>query len=570
MVPKKSGITVVKNEENELAPTRMTIGWRVCIDYRRLNKETRKDHLPLPFIDQMLESLVGHSYYCFLDGYSGYNQIAIAPEDQEKITFTCPFGTFAYRRMPFGLCNAPATFQRCMMSIFSDMVERFIEVFMDDFSVFGSNFDECLHHLQIVLKRCEDCNLVLNWEKCHFMVQQGIVLGHGISSKGIEVDKAKIDIISKLPPPITVKGIRSFLGHARFYRRFIKDFSKISRPLCTLLSKDAKFVWTDECMDDFNLLKKLLTSAPIMMAPDWNLPFELMCDASDFALGAVLGQRVDKVPHVIYYASRTLNDAQLNYSTTEKELLAVIFALEKFRSYLIGSKVIIFTDHAALRYLFAKKDAKPRLIRWVLLLQEFDLEIRDKKGSENVVADHLSRLLHEEEMSELPLGEQFPDEQLFAINVHPPWYADIVNYITTKVFPSSMSSQARKRLISISRQYHWDEPYLFKFCPDQIIRRCVPEEEHTSILQHCHQLACGGHFGAKKTALKVLQAVYFGLLYLKMLLGFAVLVTDAKEQGTSLPEIKCHYRIFKRSNSLTHGVLISWALSLTPVDFYIF
>jgi hypothetical protein len=200
------------------------------------------------------------------------------------------------------------------------------------------------------------------------MVQQGVVLGHGISSKGIEVDKEKIDIISKLLLPMMVKGIRSFLGHAEFYRRFIKDFSKISRPLCALLAKDAKFVWTDECMDAFNLLKKLLTSTPIMMAPDWNLPFELMCDANDFALGAVLGQRVDKVPHAIYYASRTLNDAQLNYSTTEKELLAIIFALEKFRSYLIGSKVIIFTDHAALRYLFANKDAKPRLIRWVLLL----------------------------------------------------------------------------------------------------------------------------------------------------------------------------------------------------------
>jgi len=320
--------------------------------------------------------LASHSYYCFLDGYSGYD---IAPKDQEKTTFTCPFGTFAYRRMPFGLCNAPATFQRCMMCIFSDMVENFIEVFMDDFSVFGSNFDECLHHLQIVLKKCEDCNLVLNWEKCHFMVQQGIVLGHGISSKGIEVGKAKIDIISKLPPPITVKGIRSFLGHAGLYRRFIKDFSKISRPLYTLLAKDAKFVWTDECMDAFNLLKKLLTSAPIMMAPDWNLSFELMCNVGDFALGAVLGQQVDKVPHAIYYASRTLNDAQLSYSTIEKELLVVIFALEKFRSYLIGSKVIIFINHVALKYLFAKKDAKPRLIRWVLLLQEFDLEIRDKK-----------------------------------------------------------------------------------------------------------------------------------------------------------------------------------------------
>lgn len=380
---------------------------------------------------------------------------------------------------------------------------------MDDFSVFGSNFDECLYHLQLVLKRCEECNLVLNWEKCHFMVQEGVVLGHVISSKGIEVDKAKIEIISNLPPPTSVKGVRSFLGHAGFYRRFIKDFSKLSRPLCSLLAKDVEFVWTKECMAAFDTLKKLLISAPIIMAPDWNLPFELMCDASDYALGAVLGQRVNKVPHVIYYASRTLNDAQLNYSTTEKELLAIVFALEKFRSYLIGSKVIVFTDHAALRYLFAKKDAKPRLIRWVLLLQEFDLEIKDKKGSENIVADHLSRLFHDEEGSEVPLNENFPDEQLFALDVQLPWYSDIVNYLTTNIFPPRMPSQERKRLVSMSRHYYWDEPYLFKFCPDQIIRRCVPEEEHLSILKHCHQFACGGHFGAKKTALKVLQSGFY-------------------------------------------------------------
>ncbi|KAK0577054.1 hypothetical protein LWI29_027266 [Acer saccharum] len=241
VVPKKSGITVVRNEQNELVPQRLQTGWRVCIDYRKLNTATRKDHFPLPFIDQMLERLAGHSHYSFLDGYSGYNQIAIAPKDQEKTTFTCPFGTFAYRRMSFGLCNAPGTFQRCMMSIFSDMLEEIIEVFMDDFSVFGDSFDLCLHNLTLVLKRCEENNLVLNWEKCHFMVQQGIVLGHVISRKGIEVDKAKVEVISSLQPPKSVKDVRSFLGHAGFYRRFIKDFSKITRPLCLLLQKETEF-----------------------------------------------------------------------------------------------------------------------------------------------------------------------------------------------------------------------------------------------------------------------------------------------------------------------------------------
>ncbi|KAL5554234.1 hypothetical protein UlMin_041635 [Ulmus minor] len=418
-VPKKGGITVVENENNELIPTRTVTGWRVCIDYRKLNDATRKDHFPLPFIDQMLERLAGHAYYCFLDGYSGYNQIAIAPEDQDKTTFTCPYGTFAYRRMPFGLCNAPATFQRCMIAIFSDMVEKFIEVFMDDFSVFGHSFDNCLHNLSLVLQRCKDTNLVLNWEKCHFMVQEGIVLGHRISAKGIEVDRAKVEVIEKLPPPTTVKGVRSFLGHAGFYRRFIKDFSKITKPLCSLLVKNAQFDFSSDCLQAFNLLKEKLTSAPIICAPDWSLPFEVMCDASDYAIGAVLGQRKGKLLHVIYYASRTLTDAQLNYATTEKELLAVVFAFDKFRSYLIGSKIIVYTDHSALKYLLAKKDAKPRLLRWILLLQEFDLEIRDKKGTENLVADHLSRLEEDYLEDEEQINETFPDEQLLAIQTAP-------------------------------------------------------------------------------------------------------------------------------------------------------
>ncbi|GJS13700.1 reverse transcriptase domain-containing protein [Tanacetum coccineum] len=210
-VPKKGGMTVVTNDDNELVPTRLVTGWRVCIDYRKLNEATRKDHFPLPFMDQMLERLAGNEYYCFLDGFSGYFQILIDPNDQEKTTFTCPYGTFAYRRMPFGLCNAPGTFQRCMMEIFHDMIEKTMEVFMDDFSVFGNSFSTCLTNLEKMLKRCEDTNLALNWEKSHFMVKEGIVLGHKISKKGIEVDKAKIDVISKLPHPTTVKGIRSVM-----------------------------------------------------------------------------------------------------------------------------------------------------------------------------------------------------------------------------------------------------------------------------------------------------------------------------------------------------------------------
>nr|GEZ47764.1 reverse transcriptase domain-containing protein [Tanacetum cinerariifolium] len=284
-VPKKGGFIVVENKENELIPTRLVIEWRVCIDYQKLNEATRKDNFPLPFMDQMLERLAGIKYYCFLDGLSGYFQIPIDPRNQEKTMFTCPYGTFAYRRMPFGLCNAPSTFQRCMLAT-HDMAEKTMEVFMDDFLVFGNSFENCLSRLDKMLQRCEDIKLCLNWVKSHFMVKEGIVLGHKIFKNGIEVDNAKIDVIVKLPHPTTVKGVLSFLGHASFYRRFIKDFSKISRPMTHLLEKDTPFIFSKYCIKAFHTLKKKLTDAPILIAPNWDLPFKLMYDASEFAEGA--------------------------------------------------------------------------------------------------------------------------------------------------------------------------------------------------------------------------------------------------------------------------------------------
>ncbi|KAJ9542484.1 hypothetical protein OSB04_028990 [Centaurea solstitialis] len=473
VVPKKTGLTVVKNAEGESVPTRVQNGWRVCIDYRRLNSSTRKDHFPLPFIDQMLERLAGKSHYCCLDGYSGFHQIPVAPEDQEKTTFTCPFGTFAYRRMPFGLCNAPATFQRCMVSIFSEYVESIIEVFMDDFTVYGDSFEDCLNNLTKILKRCIETNLVLNYEKCHFMVSHGLILGHVVSKKGIEVDKSKIDVIKTLPYPTCVREVRSFLGHAGFYRRFIKNFSKITRPLCCLLQKDADFHFDGACKKAFDELKDKLTSAPIIQPPNWDLPFEIMCDASNHAVGAVLGQKFGRDPHVIYYASRTLDSAQSNYSTTEKELLAIVFALEKFRQYLL----------------------------------EFDLEIRDKSGSENLVADHSSRLLNGEDPS--TLKDEFPDEHLLAIQETTPWYADIVNYLVMGTLPGMLSKSEKDRIKSQAKFYVWDDPYLWKHCSDQIIRRCVPQQEVQSVLRFCHEYACGGHFGPKRTAHKVLNCGLF-------------------------------------------------------------
>nr|GEU80788.1 DNA-directed DNA polymerase [Tanacetum cinerariifolium] len=298
------------------------------------------------------------------------------------------------------------------------------------------------------------------------MVKEGIVLGHKISKKGIEVDKAKIEVISKLPHPTTVKGIRSFLGHAGFYRRIIKDFSKISRPMTHLLEKNAPFVFSDNCIQAFRTLKEKLTEAPILIARNWDQPFELMCDASDFAVGAVLGQRIEKHFRPIHYAIKMMNEADSNYTTTEKEKLAVVYAFEKFRSYLIMNKSIVYTDHSPLKYLFAKKDAKARLLQ---INEYFSLETINK----------------------LPYHDQSTM-----------WFADFANYHAGNFIIKGMSTQQKNKFFKDVKHYFWDDLYLFKTCADQVIRRCVAGQEAVDILTACHSGPIGGHYGANYTAKK--------------------------------------------------------------------
>nr|GEY64834.1 reverse transcriptase domain-containing protein [Tanacetum cinerariifolium]GEY76102.1 reverse transcriptase domain-containing protein [Tanacetum cinerariifolium] len=336
-VPKKGSFTIVENEENELIPTRLVTGWR------------------------MLERLAGNEYYCFLDGFSGYFQIPIDPRDQEKTTFTCPYGTFAYRRMPFGLCNAQGMFQR------------------------------------------------------------------------IEVDRAKVDVITKLPHPTTVKG-------------------------------------------------------------------------------AILGQRHEKHFKPIHYASKTMNDAKSNYTTTEKEMLAVVYAFEKFRSYLIMNKSIVHTNHSALKYLFAKKDAKARLLWWVLLIQVFDFKFLETKGAENLAADHLSQLEnpYENVLDPKEINENFSLETLsmvtFSGDSSAPWFADFANYHASNFIVKGMTSQQKNKFFKDVKHYFWDDPFLFKICADQVIRQSVHDKEALDILIACHNRPTGGHHGANLTAKKIFDS----------------------------------------------------------------
>nr|GEY53050.1 hypothetical protein [Tanacetum cinerariifolium] len=312
-----------------------------------------------------------------------------------------------------------------------------------------NSFQSCLSHLEKMLKRYEDATLCLNWEKSHFMVKEEIVICHKISKKGIEVDKAKVDVITKLPHPTTVKGIRSFLSHAGFYPRFTKDFSKIARPMTKLLKKDTPFIFSQECVDAFQTLKRKLTEAPILIAPDWDMPFELTCDASDFAIGAVLGKRQDKHFRPIHYASKTMTEAESNYTTTKKEMLAVVYAFEKFWYYLILNKSI-----------------------------EFTFKVVDTKGLENLAADHFSRLEnpHQNVLDPKEINESFPLETL--------------NLVSTR--GKGMSSQQKSKFFKDVKHYFWDDPYLFKIYADQIIRRCVSGHKAIDILKACHSRPIGG------------------------------------------------------------------------------
>jgi hypothetical protein len=361
-----------------------------------------------------------------------------------------------------------------MMAVFSEFIKEIVEVFMDDFSIHGKTFMDCLANLDKVLTRCVEVDLVVNWGKCHFMVKEGIVLGHVISERGIEVDKAKVETVEQLPPPTDVKSLRSFLGHTGFYRRFIKIFSKITKPLTHLLQNDVAFDFDEKCLAAFRTLKISLVSALIIQPLDWSQPFEIMCDASNYAVGAILGQRKEARVHAVYYSCKTLNEAQLNYATTEKELLAVVFAFENFRSYIVNSKVIVYTNHAAINYLLAKKDAAPRLICWILLLQEFDVEIRDKKGVENVVADHLSRMNCGQDDKE-PIEDKMRNDHLYRVLDKDTWMIDIIRAIR-KMPLDHLDKNTQSRILSESQKYFWDSPHLFKLGNDGVMRRCVPRQ----------------------------------------------------------------------------------------------
>lgn len=366
--------------------------WRIVVDFRKLNDVTVGDSFPIPVISEILDALGKSKYFSTIDCASGFHQVPVRKEDQPKTAFSTREGHFQYRRMPFGLKGAPATFQRLMTTVLSGIQGIKCLVYLDDVVVFGENLSTHNERLREVLNRMRKYNMKLQPDKCEFLRKEVCYLGHVIGHTGVRPDEKRIEAVRNFPEPKTTRELKGFLGLAGYYRRFIPNFSKIAKPLTELLKKDVPYAWNDKTEKAFVTLKNLLISEPILQYPDFSKPFVLTTDASNDAIGAVLSQGPIGKDLPIAFASRTLNNAERNYPTVEKELLAIVWGCKYFRQYLYGRKFTVVTDHRPLTWIFSVKDPSSRLLRWRLKLEEYEYEVIYKKGSNNTNADALSRI----------------------------------------------------------------------------------------------------------------------------------------------------------------------------------
>ena len=381
--PWASNVVLVKKKDGSL---------RCCIDYRQVNATTRKDAYPLPRTDMCLDAMSGAQWFSTFDLRSSYHQVAMKPEDADKTAFICREGQFKFTTMPFGLCNAGATFQRLMDMIMAGLAYEVCLVYLDDVIVFSSTVEEHFTRLRLVLSKLRDAGLKLKPSKCRLLQKQVSFLGHVVSGEGIETDPEKVRVVADWPVPVNLREVRSFVGLCSYYRRFVKDFARISSPLHALTKKNASFRWDDECQEAFEALKGALTSAPVLAMPDDESAFVLDTDASHSAIGAVLSQKKAGVEHVVAYASRKMSKAECNYSATRKELLAVVSFIKYFKHFLLGRHFVVRTDHAALQWLWKTPEPVGQQARWVGFLEEFDFDVVHRPGRHHVNADALSRI----------------------------------------------------------------------------------------------------------------------------------------------------------------------------------
>lgn len=465
--PWASPVVIVSKKSQDGSPK-----YRFCIDYRALNAITRGDAYPLPNIVETLDNLNGSMYFSTLDLYSGYHQVAMDPQDIEKTAFTIPGKHFEFVKMPFGLCNAPATFQRLMDNILMGIKGEEALVYLDDIIIYGNSIEQHTERLNKVLKRLEEANLYVQLTKCTFAVTEVEYLGHIVSRDGVKPDPKKIKSIVEYPQPKTVKDIRAFLGLTGYYRRFIKNFADIAKPMTELTKKEKDFSWGQSQQKAFETLRNSLCHEPVLRYPDFSKPFLLSTDASSVAIGAILSQMHNGQEHPVAYASRQLNKAERNYGATERELLALVWATKHFRCYLYGNKFTAITDHSALKWMLSLKDPSSRLTRWALRLSEFDYEVIHKPGKRHSNADALSRYINTVAIPFISKQDLIREQQY-----------------------DTFCTKKRKE-----PDYKIDEQgLLYNIEISSTPRLVIPQSLVRQIIEHHHDTIFSGHQGVKRT-----------------------------------------------------------------------
>lgn len=495
--PFSSPIVLVKKKDGTL---------RFCVDYRKLNAITIKDVYPLPRIDDLLSHLAFNGWFSTFDANNGFWQIPMRKKDKQKTAFTTPYGLFEFNQMPFGMCNAPSTFQRLMDMVLSGLSWRICLVYMDDIIVYSRTFEEHVENVNAVLGAIRAANITLKASKCKLFKRQLSFLGHIVSADGIATDPSKIKAIRNMPVPKNVTDLRSFLGLAGYYRRFIKNFAIIAEPLNMLTRKEVKWKWSTDQDKAFNTLKEKLTESPVLGYPDFNSTFVLYTDASNHGIGAVLQQNIDGADRVIGYYSRTLNKAERNYSTTEKECLAVVEAVRYYRYYLLGRKFQIVVDHNSLKWLQSVSDKTQRLCRWSIDLQEFDFDIVYRPGKQHQNADALSRLTAEQVNMVTDLKE-FREAQW-----QDPMFMAYFDYLLHDKLPDerTLADVVRSnckdlKVIDDVLFRLWTSP----FDKEVYHQALVPLTMRADILNENHDSAMAGHLGFLKTYTRLRERYYW-------------------------------------------------------------
>ena len=514
--PWSSGVVLVKKKDGST---------RFCVDYRKLNAHTVKDAYPLPRIDESMDHLSGACWFSTLDLCSGYWQVEMDPEDRAKTAFVTKQGLFQWKVMPFGLCNAPATFERLMETVLSGLQWDVCLVYLDDVIVMASSFDGMLQNLQEVFERLKSAGLKLKIKKCRLFAKEVEYLGHIINEQGVQTDPKKIKAIQQWPEPRHATDVRSFLGLCSYYRKFIKDFAKIARPLHKLTEKQKGFQWTSECQEAFDTLKSKLTNSPILSLPDLTKEFILDTDASNFAIGAVLSQKTDDGEKVIAYASRALSKSERKYCVTRKELLAVVHFVKYFRHYLYGRHFVVRTDHSSLKWLLNFKQPEGQLARWLEVLGTYDVTIEHRPGAQHKNADALSRhsckqcfekIPKEQALCSIDLGRGNEDLSLKEAQNKDKDIARIVEMLSSeKVLEKGevrAGSLVLKALWSQRQTLVVQDGILFRKWIDHkgvTLQAVVPSSERRSVLQMSHDHKTAGHLGVTKTLSKIRQSYYW-------------------------------------------------------------